>query len=150
MFSLISYSPQSRGIPRSKFKSTMLKSRPVDTRTGIVTTVQPFLSRFKEFSKPTLKRECWLRQRRATCTRSRLPNSTGGTIHTLSLLISVSDSASRRQTGNTLRMLFSPGKVRPKGHVVDQVVLLKRGGADTPSNMQWKTKAGANAKDKVE
>jgi hypothetical protein len=29
-------------------------------------------------------------------------------------------------------------------------VPLKRGGADSPSNMQWQTQAAAKAKDKVE
>jgi len=36
------------------------------------------------------------------------------------------------------------------GHVVDRVVALKRGGADTPGNMQWQTVVAAKAKDKVE
>ena len=36
------------------------------------------------------------------------------------------------------------------GYVVDHMVPLKRGGADTPANMQWQTKADANAKDKWE
>jgi hypothetical protein len=36
------------------------------------------------------------------------------------------------------------------GYVIDHVKPLKRGGADTPSNMQWQTKADAKAKDRTE
>jgi hypothetical protein len=36
------------------------------------------------------------------------------------------------------------------GYVVDHVTPLKRGGADSPSNMQWQTKEAAKAKDKWE
>ena len=36
------------------------------------------------------------------------------------------------------------------GFVVDHVVPLKRGGDDSPFNMQWQTKADARAKDKIE
>jgi hypothetical protein len=36
------------------------------------------------------------------------------------------------------------------GYVIDHVQALKRGGADSPSNMQWQTKAEARAKDRVE
>ena len=36
------------------------------------------------------------------------------------------------------------------GYVVDHVIALKRGGADSSSNMQWQTKAEAKAKDKWE
>ncbi len=46
-----------------------------------------------------------------------------------------------RQTG------FPHGR---KGYVVDHVVPLACGGADTPSNMQWQTEAEAKAKDKWE
>ena len=37
-----------------------------------------------------------------------------------------------------------------KGYVIDHVVPLKRGGADSPGNMQWQTTAAAKAKDKIE
>ncbi len=36
------------------------------------------------------------------------------------------------------------------GYVIDHIKPLKKGGADSPSNMQWQTKAGAKAKDKWE
>src|SRR5450759_4815680 len=36
------------------------------------------------------------------------------------------------------------------GYVVDHVQALKHGGADSPSNMQWQSKAEAKAKDRVE
>ena len=36
------------------------------------------------------------------------------------------------------------------GYVVDHVVPLKRGGADSPENMQWQTVAEAKAKDRIE
>ena len=36
------------------------------------------------------------------------------------------------------------------GYVVDHVVALKRGGADTPNNMQWQTTVAAKAKDRIE
>lgn len=36
------------------------------------------------------------------------------------------------------------------GYVIDHVRPLKRGGADSPSNMQWQTASEAKAKDKFE
>ncbi len=36
------------------------------------------------------------------------------------------------------------------GYVIDHIVALKRGGADSPRNMQWQTVAEAKAKDKIE
>ena len=36
------------------------------------------------------------------------------------------------------------------GYVVDHIQALKRGGADTPANMQWQTTAAAKAKDRWE
>ena len=36
------------------------------------------------------------------------------------------------------------------GYIIDHVIALKRGGADTPANMQWQTVEEAKAKDRVE
>jgi hypothetical protein len=37
-----------------------------------------------------------------------------------------------------------------KGYVIDHVVPLKRGGADSPGNMQWQSLSSARAKDRIE
>jgi len=39
---------------------------------------------------------------------------------------------------------------RVQSYVIDHVVPLRRGGADSPGNMQWQTTAAAKAKDRVE
>lgn len=36
------------------------------------------------------------------------------------------------------------------GYIIDHIVPLKRGGADSPANMQWQTIGEAKAKDKIE
>ncbi len=41
-------------------------------------------------------------------------------------------------------------KGRCKGYIIDHVIPLKRGGADSPSNMQWQTLEDSRAKDAVE
>jgi hypothetical protein len=47
-----------------------------------------------------------------------------------------------------------PASRQPKGpypgYIIDHVIALKRGGADTPANMQWQTVGEAKAKDRVE
>ena len=47
-----------------------------------------------------------------------------------------------------------PATQQPKGpcpgYVIDHVIALKRGGPDTPANMQWQTVKEAKAKDRVE
>ena len=37
-----------------------------------------------------------------------------------------------------------------KGYVIDHMQPLKRGGADSPTNMQWQSEADARSKDRVE
>ena len=41
-------------------------------------------------------------------------------------------------------------KGRCEGYIIDHIIPLACGGADSPENMQWQTKADAKAKDKWE
>ena len=47
-----------------------------------------------------------------------------------------------------------PATQQPKGpcpgYIIDHVIALKRGGADSPANMQWQPVDEAKAKDRVE
>ena len=47
-----------------------------------------------------------------------------------------------------------PATMKPTGpcpgYIIDHVIALKRGGADSPANMQWQTVEDAKAKDRVE
>ena len=61
-------------------------------------------------------------------------------------------SSSARTTFQKSNPCPSTGKTTGgcKGHVIDHVRPLKRGGADSPENMQWQSTAAAKAKDRVE
>ena len=63
------------------------------------------------------------------------------------------DSKGRIKRSSEAKKEFMKKSGHPNGwpgHVVDHVVPLKRGGADSPANMQWQTTAEAKAKDKTE
>ena len=48
-------------------------------------------------------------------------------------------------------MSSHPEAYRPMpGYIIDHVIALKRGGADSPANMQWQTVVEAKAKDRWE
>ena len=55
--------------------------------------------------------------------------------------------ATRQELVSCDRLVMSPG--RP-GYVVDHIIALACGGADTPANMQWQTIAEGRAKDRRE
>jgi len=61
-------------------------------------------------------------------------------------------SAAAKRTFERSHPCPSTGKTSGpcKGYVVDHIVPLKRGGADSPENMQWQTFEAAKAKDKTE
>jgi hypothetical protein len=63
------------------------------------------------------------------------------------------DRHGRIARSEAARLAFMRATGFPKGrpgYVVDHIVPLYRGGADTPSNMQWETLAEAKAKDRWE
>lgn len=63
------------------------------------------------------------------------------------------DNNGHVERSSSARKEFMKQTGYPKGHpgyVIDHIIPLKRGGADTPGNMQWQTKEEAKAKDKLE
>src|SRR5262249_58127713 len=67
--------------------------------------------------------------------------------------VAARDSHGRIQRSAAARNEFMRQTGYPKGrkgYVVDHIVPLECGGADTPSNMQWQTKAESKIKDRTE
>jgi hypothetical protein len=69
------------------------------------------------------------------------------------------DSQGRIERSQAARAAFKrehpcPATQQPTGpcpgYIIDHVIALKRGGPDSPSNMQWQTVDEAKAKDRVE
>jgi hypothetical protein len=85
----------------------------------------------------------------AGCTNSPLPTSP----------VIQRDAHGRIERSGAARAAFKrehpcPATQQPKGpcpgYIIDHVIALKRGGADSASNMQWQTVDEAKAKDQVE
>jgi hypothetical protein len=74
--------------------------------------------------------------------------------HTASFAEGVArDSRGRIERSSDARREFERMTGYPNGrpgYVIDHIVALKRGGPDTPANMQWQTKEEAKAKDRWE
>ncbi len=83
---------------------------------------------------------------RRTSSRSRPARAHVATARSRSSHNRIQRSASARR--GFLRQTGYP-RGRP-GYVVDHVVPLACGGADSPSNMQWQTRSAARAKDRTE
>jgi hypothetical protein len=63
------------------------------------------------------------------------------------------DSHGRLKRSEDAKRTFERESGHPHGwpgHVVDHVIPLACGGADSPSNMQWQTVADGKAKDRTE
>lgn len=71
----------------------------------------------------------------------------------LASLLVCGDAEARIKRSSKARRDFMKQSGYPHGrpgYVIDHIVPLKRGGADTPANMQWMTIEEAKAKDKWE
>jgi hypothetical protein len=89
----------------------------------------------------------------ADAQRSRSHTSSSGKHRSTYSATSPRDSHGKIKRSSKAKEEFKKQTGYPKGrpgYVIDHVVPLSKGGADSPSNMQWQTKADAKAKDKWE